>query len=761
MLKDLNRRCARGKLRPVLSRFIAVAWLGCALLGACGRSFPLTPETGPAASSGGTGIPTTASGTTSGGASITGTGTTAGIATAGTATTGGMTSGQSSTTGTGTTTAGNGGTGTGASTTGTATGGNCDPGQCVFADGTCGWEASSGPCGLTGVAGNLNCCAGLTCQSDNICEPGLPNGAACNGGGQCLSGVCGTTGVGNCCATSCTTGDPICGATGCDTSGACLYPSNATPCTAGSCSNDIQTNPSLCNGQGTCTPPSTPTTSCAPFLCGTTTCLTTCTDDTSCVSGGFCDRGNTACCSGLISGGNLNVDGVSGNDRTPCCGIGAFACQTLSKAMTLIDEAQASNVTVHVTVDGGEGDWTAPEAAYPVVLGWGVELSAPGIYFHDPSSWPNGPPNAAIFDVGYFSNNDTVGYASIVGTAANPIGVGMNTANTEQTDDFSTLSVEAGKTLYIANAVVNSSRNSPHSLNSILLSGTAGLWLGQDQSALTIGAVAIGNALGQQSTDGYKGIVCATDGLSDGGCTIQDVPLPTGQATVSIQGQAAVDLDVEEDFSSVSLTATPVIGAPPAGVGIGMCAHKDDGVVALSGPPAAIIVGGATTLTFTNGIVQCIGGEGFELSATAFIDGTTIQNTDLGIYVTAGTASVSNTTIRNNFIGVQQDQTGVLDLGDGGNSVTCSSNAESSQDAGAPGIDVYNTGTANLNASNTAWDTAGPDYFQCDSAFTSCSCNLSSCTVAPGADGMDAVEDSTNLGGITTTGNTQSPSGCP
>jgi hypothetical protein len=77
-----------------------------------------------------------------------------------------------------------------------------------------------------------------------------------------------------------------------------------------------------------------------------------------------------------------------------------------------------------------------------------------------------------------------------------------------------------------------------------------------------------------------------------------------------------------------------------------------------------------------------------------------------------------------------------------------------------PGIDAYNTSRISLDADNVTWDTAGPDYFSCDRAFASCVCNLASCSTALGGDDMDAVEDSTYLGAITTAGNKQSGN-CP
>src|SRR5262249_49806241 len=116
-------------------------------------------------------------------------------------------------------------------------------------------------------------------------------------------------------------------------------------------------------------------------------------------TGGSTTGGNS-----LGNGGTVNVDGVTGND-VPFCGIGANrACQTLTFAMRLIDAAQARDVTIHATVNGGGGDWTSKET-YPVTLGWGVELNAPGVFFLDPS-----PPRTVhdTFDVNYYAQGDGV-----------------------------------------------------------------------------------------------------------------------------------------------------------------------------------------------------------------------------------------------------------------------------------------------------------------------------------------------------------------
>src|SRR5262249_12306428 len=152
-------------------------------------------------------------------------------------------------------------------------------------------------------------------------------------------------------------------------------------------------------------------------------------------------------------------------------------------------------------------------------------------------------------------------------------------------------------------------------------------------------------------------------------------------------------------------------------------------------------------------------------SPTLTMDKTLIQNTEIGVYVSGGVATVSNSTIQFNYRGVQQDtpdgvNSGTLDLtggGVGGNTVVCSNSSESNLGNTYPGVNVYNTSLANLAADNVAWNTSSPDYFQCDmNVPADCTCNLASCTVTAGGENMDAVEDSFELGGITTTGNTLS-----
>jgi hypothetical protein len=151
------------------------------------------------------------------------------------------------------------------------------------------------------------------------------------------------------------------------------------------------------------------------------------------------------------------------------------------------------------------------------------------------------------------------------------------------------------------------------------------------------------------------------------------------------------------------------------------------------------------------------------------MDMTTIQNTEYALYATAGKATLSNSTIQYNYNGVEQGTDGTnsatLDLNGGAaatNTVVCSNSVESinGQNGGlTPAVCVLDTTSANLDASNVNWDTAGPDEFSCDSTLTSCECEVNAgCTNPGGVDGMDAVYESS--GTITTTGNAKSKADC-
>ena len=223
--------------------------------------------------------------------------------------------------------------------------------------GTCstGLTAACAPylCGTsacaTSCSADAQCTSGSYCSSPS-CVTKKANGAACTGGNQCTSGSC-TDGV--CCNVACagscqacsaaktggTSGtcanvpggaDPdnectdqgaaTCGLDGsCSGAGACGRYAAGTVCSGASCVSGTQTAASTCNGSGTCNPGGT--SACAPYNCGTSACVTTCSTNSDCVSGNYCTGGlckpllaqGAGCTSATQCTTGFCVDGV-------CCG---------------------------------------------------------------------------------------------------------------------------------------------------------------------------------------------------------------------------------------------------------------------------------------------------------------------------------------------------------------------------------------------------------------------------------------------------------
>lgn len=208
---------------------------------------------------------------------------------------------------------------TGAAGTACSDGAQCTSGYCV--DGVC-CTASSCPAGYTCNATSTGICKkplGAACTGTAECGSGFcVDGVCCNGacGGQCEAcNVGGSEGLCTAVSGAPKGTRPACSGTGvcaaqCDGSNrtSCgAPPGTLTVCAAETCTGGSWTKTSTCNGTGACVSPSP--VSCVPYVCGTSSCKTSCFSSTDCATGYACKDGI------CVTTGDL---GTVCTDASPC-----------------------------------------------------------------------------------------------------------------------------------------------------------------------------------------------------------------------------------------------------------------------------------------------------------------------------------------------------------------------------------------------------------------------------------------------------------
>ncbi len=226
----------------------------------------------------------------------------------------------------------------------------CSAGVCDGVHETCATTCSS----------DLACAPSFYCAASGTCQQRKAQGQACNQTDDCNGGSCrvctsGSCVDGVCCDSACdapcsacsaalkTTGAdgscglakegsapirgtcpkepaPSCGADGkCSGAGGCrLHAPGGTSCgPAASCTREVATSATACDGTGTCAPGQA--VKCGAYACGATACNTTCTSDVDCAAGGSCDVGSHKCVSGATCDGDHTTTDPSGakNDCVP------------------------------------------------------------------------------------------------------------------------------------------------------------------------------------------------------------------------------------------------------------------------------------------------------------------------------------------------------------------------------------------------------------------------------------------------------------
>jgi hypothetical protein len=219
---------------------------------------------------------------------------------------------------------------------------------CANSDAECiAGDYCTGPSGQCLIKASMGggCGANHQCQS-GFCVDGVCCGTACTGGcqactaakkGSGVDGACGAVAAGTDPDGECPDQGPAsCGTDGsCDGAGACRKYASGTVCVGQTCQNGSTLNKThTCNGSGTCITPTPATQGCAPYVCASNACGTTCAIDAQCASGDYCLGG--VCVAQLAPGSACSATNqcLSGFcvDSVCCSTACNTACQACSAA---------------------------------------------------------------------------------------------------------------------------------------------------------------------------------------------------------------------------------------------------------------------------------------------------------------------------------------------------------------------------------------------------------------------------------------------
>jgi hypothetical protein len=516
----------------------------------------------------------------------------------------------------------------------------------------------------------------------------------------------------------------------------------------------------------------------------------------------WCKKHHPSCdgCGSYSAGDKIYIDGSNGSDATACCGVSTTtACQTVSHAMGLVAAAATSGVVLEAYNSSDGGSWTNQET-YPIHLGWGVTLDAPGIHFVSQGDAGD------VFDVYAYDATDT-GTVTIHGgnsnVAADGVFIGFDPA---LADPFASANATVG-----INANVNGQTGVPLVISEVWInandttSSCYDLEVGPGAS-VTFGPnpVELGNGLHiggeNDALTGAYGIYCKGAGAS-----IKDDATATSPV-LSVEAKNNSYLDVE-DGCTVSLTQGPILGGrtstpsdwngststcpcgtrcqfgcnskPPVGVEMVGSGQLSFGSPAMPGSVLCADIGfdqetsnasGSPSVSVNGAVVDLLE-VSFWWNGCSYGYGATYGSRCAGAMITAGTFSAANTTFERGYIGVFVGvDAGSVDLsggGDGGNTFFCNSsywggpsycgNNSNIVPANYAGTNLVNeTASVGINAENASWlrwnsTTNSAQTWSCpDTTYTSCACTGPNCPsdLETPPDNADVIYLSTNTAAI-------------
>jgi hypothetical protein len=209
--------------------------------------------------------------------------------------------------------------------------------------------AADGPSDLPPALPVGSTCSNSTDCAANVCSDGVCCNVPCAGACQSCAlpdrvGTCsfvtGSPAVGH----STCGGNALCAGSCNGRSASCVYPDSSTSCASPSCGSGSAQSARSCDGAGNCSPAQTAL--CAPYVCGATACLTTCTDSSHCAASAVCIGGTcTPCPTGQTACNGTCADLKTDNAHCGSCTGTCTTSQQCAGGQCLLGRNQPCNST--------------------------------------------------------------------------------------------------------------------------------------------------------------------------------------------------------------------------------------------------------------------------------------------------------------------------------------------------------------------------------------------------------------------------------